>query len=328
MSDFNISFNLFGVYDNFDDWDAAEEKEMEKRKRKQRHKELTPGELNQIEDDKDEINTKKTTKWAVNILRDFLEQKRMDPNLVNYTADALNETLREFYAAVQSTKTGGEYSIASLRSLRAGIKRYIVGFNIITDTRFRTSNAVFTSVIKRYRKSGKDTSLHHPRISESDLKRIRSSTALSPDSPVGLVRKVWFDIQICLARRGREGTRELSMSSFILQRDEDGVEYVSLAHNPQSKNHKDPNELEKENLRGFMFARPDDPLCPVESFKKYIAKCPSDAKSFYLHPKRTLSSGVWYTREPMGVHYLGNMLKRISEEVIMAIILYQSIATK
>ena len=41
MSDFNISFNLFGEYDNFDDWDAAEEKEINNRKRKQRHKELT-----------------------------------------------------------------------------------------------------------------------------------------------------------------------------------------------------------------------------------------------------------------------------------------------
>ena len=42
MSDFNISFNLFGEYDNFDDdWDAAEEREIEKKKEKRR-KELIP----------------------------------------------------------------------------------------------------------------------------------------------------------------------------------------------------------------------------------------------------------------------------------------------
>ena len=52
MSDFNISFNLFGESDNFDDLDAAEEREIEKKREKQ-HKELTPGELNQIEDEKD-----------------------------------------------------------------------------------------------------------------------------------------------------------------------------------------------------------------------------------------------------------------------------------
>lgn len=68
------SFNIFGEYDNFDDWDAAEESEMEK-KREKLHKELTPEELNQIKDYKDEINTQKTTKCAVDTLRDFLAQK-------------------------------------------------------------------------------------------------------------------------------------------------------------------------------------------------------------------------------------------------------------
>ena len=58
MSDFTILFNLYGQYDNFDDWDAAEEREIEE-KREKRHKELTARELNQIEDEQDEINTKK-----------------------------------------------------------------------------------------------------------------------------------------------------------------------------------------------------------------------------------------------------------------------------
>ena len=39
MSNFDISFSLFEEYDNFDDWDAAEERETEKKIEK-RHKEL------------------------------------------------------------------------------------------------------------------------------------------------------------------------------------------------------------------------------------------------------------------------------------------------
>ncbi len=67
-----------------------------------------------------------------------------------------------------------------------------------------------------------------------------------------------------------------------------------------------------------MFAGPEDPLCLVASFKKYISKCSSDATSFYLHPKRTVTSDVWYSWEPMAVHYLGNMMKKIREEVCIS----------
>ena len=138
----------------------------------------------------------------------------MDINFESYTAATLNDVLRLFYASVQSTKEGGDYSVASLRSLRACINRHLTDINIISDTVFKTSNAVFKAIQKRYRKSGKDTSFHHPRITESDLQIIRCSSALCLDTPPGLVRKVWFDIQLCFARRGREGSRELTMTSF------------------------------------------------------------------------------------------------------------------
>ena len=33
MTDFTVSFNLFGEFKNFEDWDAAEEKEIEERRK-------------------------------------------------------------------------------------------------------------------------------------------------------------------------------------------------------------------------------------------------------------------------------------------------------
>ena len=76
-------------------------------------------------------NTKKTTTWAVKTLRDFLADKDMDINFESYTAPALIDILRLFYASVRSTKEGGESSVASLRSLRAGFQRHLSGVNII-----------------------------------------------------------------------------------------------------------------------------------------------------------------------------------------------------
>uniref|UniRef100_A0A671SXG1 ATP-binding cassette, sub-family F (GCN20), member 2b n=1 Tax=Sinocyclocheilus anshuiensis TaxID=1608454 RepID=A0A671SXG1_9TELE len=46
---------------------------------------------------------------------------------------------------------------------------------------------------------------------------------------------------------------------------ENGLEYLTLAHNPETKNHKDPTPSDRETLRGFMFECPGDPLCPVEA---------------------------------------------------------------
>ncbi|XDV52369.1 hypothetical protein PO909_021103 [Leuciscus waleckii] len=231
MDGFCISFNLYGEYDNFEKWAQAQDEieDLEKTLNdKKRHKELTPAELDKIEDDKDD------------------------------------------------STAGREYSVASLMCLRAGINRHITKYNIISDKDFKSSNAVFKSVLKRYRKNGKDTSVHHPCITESDLEKIRNAPALSPFTPTGLVGKVWFDIQLCFARRGREGNRNLSKESFVLRQDENGKEYLTLAHNPETKNHKDPTASDRENLRGFMFASPGDPLCPVDSFKKYLSKSVAD----------------------------------------------------
>ncbi|XP_008300129.1 zinc finger MYM-type protein 4-like [Stegastes partitus] len=300
--------------ENSREWEEEESKQEEQQK--QRHKNVTSDELDKLEDEKEEENTKKVTKWAVTILRDFLKEKGRNTDL-DLSATELNSILREFYASVQSQE-GKHYSVASLMSMRAALNRFFRHFNIIADSDFQTSNAVLKSVIKRYRKSENDKSSHHPKISESDIQIITASNALSCDTPAGLVRKVWWDIQLCFAKKGREGNRQLSKSSFVLLRDDDGIEYVSLAHNPHTKNHANPNEAQKENPRGFMFAKPGDPLCPVTSFKKYVSKCPNDATAFYLHPKRIRdpqAEDIWYAKEPMGVHFLGNMLKKICEEV-------------
>ncbi|KAK0140021.1 MAGUK p55 subfamily member 7 [Merluccius polli] len=156
--------------------------------------------------------------------------------------------------------------------------------------------------MKGYRKQGNDRSAHHPPLTSTDLRLIRGSEALSLNTPSSLVKKVWFDIQLHLARRGREGTRELSRSSFIIHKYDDGMEYVCLSYNPKNKNHKNATDPDKENLCGFMFADPGNPVCPVASFRKYISKCLPDATACYLHPRRSplaVLSDTWFTNHSL-----------------------------
>ena len=143
-----------------------------------RHRTIMEQELNKIEEDKHDKNTKRSTTWAVNAIQGFLLSKGMIIDISSYNAVALNNMLREFYASVQPSK-GGEYSIASLLALRAGLNRHIPAHNIISDPALVSGNNVFKSIMKRYRKQGNDRSAHPSPALTSDFRRIRGSEALS-----------------------------------------------------------------------------------------------------------------------------------------------------
>ncbi|KAK0140019.1 MAGUK p55 subfamily member 7 [Merluccius polli] len=91
------------------EWEAEEERlEIQNNiismKPSKRHRTITEQELNKIEEDKRDKNTKRSTTWEVNAIQDFLLSKGMIIDISSYNAVALNNMLHEFYASVQSSK--------------------------------------------------------------------------------------------------------------------------------------------------------------------------------------------------------------------------------
>ncbi|XP_034093410.1 zinc finger MYM-type protein 4-like [Gymnodraco acuticeps] len=233
----------------------------------------------------------------------------------------LNSLLRQFYGSVRNTK-GQQYAISTYVSLRAGINRFVNdppysrAWCLMKDNEFTTSNNVFSGLIKSLRRAGQDKTEHHPAITNEDLEILRKSRAMDPNTPRGLLNKVWFDIQLHFGRRGKEGLRKLTPQSFVVKRDSAGTKYVTMAFNEETKNHKCHNDRERQNRRGAMFEEPGNALCPVASFEAYLSTLPESAKAFYHHPRKSVKPGdaVWYSMEPLGVNSLGSMMTRISEE--------------
>ncbi|XP_069710711.1 activating transcription factor 7-interacting protein 1 isoform X2 [Phaenicophaeus curvirostris] len=268
------------------------------------------------EDAKSIKNTHKQTGWAANLLKQWLTKNGKDPSFELVPVSELNDILREFYYTIRN-HDGNTYSVASYKSIRAGLNRHLKmpPYNrqicLMKDKEFSSANTVFVSVLKMLRMQGKDETHHHPPIAAEDLRKIKRSGVLGLHSPLALVNKVWFDLQLHFAKRGREILRDLAPDAFVVEKDKNGRRYAMFRYPGKGKNGEDPHKM------GKMYDMPGDPNCPVFSLELYLSKLPPEPPAFYLHPLKLTSEQmqeqpVWYKREPMGVNYLGTMMPRIS----------------
>ncbi|MGH0154956.1 UNVERIFIED_CONTAM: hypothetical protein FKN15_054049 [Acipenser sinensis] len=97
-------------------------------------------------------------------------------------------------------------------------------------------------------KDGKDKSEKDELISEPDL---------TTDEPGGLLYKVWFDIQLYFAHRGREGLQVLPATTFKVNTAKNGLRYATQIYNKHTQNYSDATERNKAMLRGNMFEKPE-----------------------------------------------------------------------
>ncbi|XP_023789823.1 activating transcription factor 7-interacting protein 1 isoform X3 [Cyanistes caeruleus] len=268
------------------------------------------------EDAKSIKNTHKQTGWAANLLKQWLAKNGKDPSFELVPVSELNDILREFYYTIRN-HDGNTYSVASYKSMRAGLNRHLKmpPYNrqicLMKDKEFASANMVFMSVLRMLRLQGKDETHHHPPIAAEDLRKIKQSGVLGLHSPLALVNKVWFDLQLHFAKRGREILRDLAPDAFVVEKDKNGRRYAMFRYPGKGKNGEDPHKM------GKMYDMPGDPNCPVFSLELYLSKLPPEPPAFYLHPLKLTSEQmqeqpVWYKREPMGVNYLGTMMPRIS----------------
>ena len=167
------------------------------------------------------------------------------------------------------------------------------------DRTFQAANQVFCGLMRDYRARGKDVSQHKAALTNADVERLYSSGTLSDKNPQILLYKVYFELSLHCARRGCEGLRDLRRESFILCRDENGHQYVTLAYHKLEKNHQGVNRKESDR-DPRMYEQLNDPNCPVASFKKYVAKLNPGCDAFFQRPKTTANSDIWYVNCPIG----------------------------
>ena len=231
--------------------------------------------------------------------------------LGNMTDLELDNFLARFYAGLRKDD-GHLYSTKSVHGLRYGIRKHfqsLKGIDITNNEQFVQSKRVFKAMLVKLKKEGKGVVKHKDPISKEYMTRILSFLDLN--SPQGLQDKVFIDIMMYFANRGRENLRNMKITDFVIQKNEQGLQYV-IHCDVLTKTRRENNS---EGYSGHMYEIPGSSNCPVASFLALKDVLNPAQVCMWQRPKsQAPSEGPWFTNAPLGVNTLGNKMKTISEK--------------
>ena len=255
-------------------------------------------------------------------MTDWLQENSLNPNFEALQTPELADMLRKLYGTVL-TKKGTPNSKSEMINLRAGINRYHQNppfnctFDIMNDPDFLPANKVFSGRMRDNKEKGFDVSKPRESIDQQDLNKLFNEyfkPAVETMNTQLLLHKVFFDIVYYTGRRAKEGLRELSKSSFDIKVGSDGLEYIEINFNEKTKkNQGSDNSTSKRALHDnhhIISAMPGNKLCPVESFKCYLALLNHEENAFFQYPNKKFDG---FNKAAIGKNSLGTMMKDISK---------------
>lgn len=197
--------------------------------------------LDRVLSEKDSDSTKRSTRQAVALLREYCVEKQMSSDVNELSKTELNQLLRSFYVDARK-KDGQLYSMSSMRAIRSGLARHFQhesGYDIVKDVDFQSSVKMFQAQAVQLKRQGKGKVKHHEQIELSDMQKLYFSEALDINTPKGLQRKVFIDVMLFFCRRGRENLRNITKDYFVIATDTEGRTYVEQHVDEMDKNHRE-----------------------------------------------------------------------------------------
>lgn len=163
------------------------------------------------------------------------------------------------------------------------------------------------SLKRCYWRNGKDKCVHHSPITESNL-LLEIQLYCTPDTSVGLVREVEFNIQHCFVWGGRRGTgswQDHPLSCCLIKM----VLNISAWHRIWSpKIIRISPSWRGKTWEGLCLPCLGIPLCLVQSFKSYVSRCPGNI-TLSIFTQSASQTGIpipLKCGDGMGVNYLVN----------------------
>ena len=112
---------------------------------------------------------------------------------------------------------------------------------------------------------------------------------------------------------GATRASNMKVEDFCLQRDDDGIEYLTFAEGP-TKTRQGGLKVKPRLVTSKMFATGIEERFPVMFFKVFLEKSPEEMKTtgpFYLSVIDKPVSNVWFKKTPMGKNTIDSIMKKM-----------------
>ena len=189
----------------------------------------------------------------------------------------------------------------------------------MNDREFKQANLVFTGRLRDNKDKGLDTSMPRVALEKEDVEKLfkeyfPQAVADTVNTEI-LLHKVFFDIMYYTGRRGKEGLRDLSKTSFEVKTSANKKEFIEITFNEKTKKNQGDTMSAAANAlhndHHIITSIPDSQLCPVESFKRYVDLLHPKLPAFFQKPNKFKTG---FNREAIGKNMLGSLMKDISEK--------------
>lgn len=274
-------------------------------------------------------NTMKQEIWAVKIWRDWATCKNMEqmtqysdhlplPILLheNMCFDKFIHWLPFFIMEVKN-KDGNSYSPETLKQIIASLYRHLKDNCNYNGVSFldKKSNVykVLEAKMKSMKKQGLGLEVKRADIvTKEDEEQLWSAKVFDLETSKGLFNAVFFYTGKVLALRGREEHRALQIEQFNIV-DSNGSVYLKFWPILRKNDHDKVlyQQMRKDPI--IHYDDPDNCLSYVKIVKKYLDCLPEKQGPFYRRPLEA-SSGIAYSRQPVGINTLSNMLKNLFQQ--------------
>ena len=146
----------------------------------------------------------------------------------------LTKRYRNWFCAELRKENGDDYEPESLKVMQAAIERYLKSKSypksILRHTEFKNSRKVLEGKARKLRGQGKGKRTNRSkRLTKEEEEILWENGQLGGKSPRSRINPMWWLMTQQFGLRGRHEHHQMQLEDFLLERDDDGNEFLTFA---------------------------------------------------------------------------------------------------